>query len=64
MSDDAVPAQHDAPAPSRRTVLRTTAGVAGAGLGIGAIGGAPAHAAAAATAGGAGTAGRAAPPPR
>ncbi|MGW0118688.1 Gfo/Idh/MocA family protein [Streptomyces sp. NPDC003327] len=32
--------------PSRRTVLRTTAGAAGAGLGIGALGGHPAHAAA------------------
>ncbi|WP_309051991.1 Gfo/Idh/MocA family oxidoreductase [Streptomyces sp.] len=31
--------------PSRRTVLRTTAGAAGAGLGFGALGGHPAHAA-------------------
>ncbi|MGW0469138.1 Gfo/Idh/MocA family protein [Streptomyces sp. NPDC003027] len=36
--------------PSRRSVLRTTAGAAGAGLGLGALSGAPAHAAADATA--------------
>ncbi|MFH8616223.1 Gfo/Idh/MocA family protein [Streptomyces sp. NPDC017979] len=39
--------------PSRRSVLRTTAGVAGAGLALGAVGAAPASAAGAATAAGA-----------
>ncbi|MFF8387165.1 Gfo/Idh/MocA family protein [Streptomyces kanasensis] len=64
--DDAVPGAPRVPAaPSRRGVLRTTAGAAGAGLGLAALGAAPAAAAAPRPAGGT-AAGPAepAPPPR
>ncbi|GAA4929585.1 Gfo/Idh/MocA family oxidoreductase [Streptomyces coeruleoprunus] len=44
--NDAVPGNDDStPSPSRRSVLRTTAGVAGAGLALGALSAAPATAA-------------------
>ncbi|UQS29213.1 Gfo/Idh/MocA family oxidoreductase [Streptomyces fradiae] len=61
----APPASPALSAPSRRAVLRTGAGVAGAGLGIGALGAAPAALAAPAGSGGAVPAApEAAPPPR